>query len=378
VSRIERRSRRGDGGFSGFTLVELLVVITIIGILIALLLPAVQAAREAARKMQCTNNIKQVTLGLLGHEEHYKFFPSGGWSWEWSGDPDRGTGRDQPGNWIYAILPYIEQQALHDLGMDGDRKNVTQAQLDGSVARAQQVLTVFNCPTRRQAILYPFWPGWTGVVPCYQSDGGYIPYNGGKIYLAGRSDYGANAGDQTDCWGGGCPADMNQANTWDTNHGWPNIENRSSPGAGAGPATGICYFRSQVTMADIADGASNTYCVGEKYLNPDFYYNGEDHGDNEFLFCGYDNESHRLTYCDETQLDPASSGYAINLFYAPKQDTPGEENWLRFGSAHATGFNASFCDGAVQFINYSIDVVIHHRLGNRKDGLPIDASKLKF
>ena len=80
-----------------------------------------------------------------------------------------------------------------------------------------------------------------------------------------------------------------------------------------------------------------------------------------------------MTWCDEQNLDDPS-----NAFYAPKQDTPGEENWLRFGSAHADSLNMAFCDGSVQSINYSIDPVIHRRLGNRKDGLPIDASKLRF
>ena len=100
----------------GFTLVELLVVITIIGILIALLLPAVQAAREAARQTQCQNNLKQLALGCLNHESITKRLPTDGWGFAWTGDADRGNDWRQPGGWIYNILPYIEQQPLHDLG----------------------------------------------------------------------------------------------------------------------------------------------------------------------------------------------------------------------------------------------------------------------
>ena len=131
-----------------FTLVELLVVIAIIGILVSLLLPAVQSAREAARRSQCLNNLKQLGLGMLNHESAHQFFPSGGWGWYWVGDPDRGTGAEQPGGWVYALLPYIEEGPLYDDGADGQPDLLTPQQLAGSARRIQTPLPGHQCPSR--------------------------------------------------------------------------------------------------------------------------------------------------------------------------------------------------------------------------------------
>jgi prepilin-type N-terminal cleavage/methylation domain-containing protein len=341
----------------GFTLVELLVVITIIGILIALLLPAVQAAREAARRAQCTNNLKQIALAMLGHEQVHSFFPSGGWNWEWCGDPDRDTGREQPGNWVFALLPFLEQQALHDLGADGDPDHWTARQKAGAAQRSQTPLAMFQCPTRRPCQVYVVAP-WSGV-PCFDPQGNYTAYGSDPANRVARSDYAANAGDQPVNWVYGIRTTLPPP---DHSFPWPNAENGPVAGQwGTGPATGICYFRSQVAMRDIVDGASNTYLLGEKYLTTDFYENGWDHADNESMYCGFDNDTHRLTYNNAT--------------YLPQQDTPGAENYYCFGSAHATSYNAAMCDGSVRPINYTIDVETHRRLGNRKDGMTIDDKK---
>jgi len=111
-------------------------------------------------------------------------------------------------------------------------------------------------------------------------------------------------------------------------------------------------------MANIRDGTSNTYLVGEKYLNPDTYATAGDYGDDEPAMGADDLDLNRWTY------------------YAPAQDTPSVANCYSFGSAHAAGFNMALCDGSVRSISYSIDAETHLYLGARSDGEPIDGSKL--
>src|SRR3954469_6101790 len=168
-----------------FTLVELLVVIAIIGILVALLLPAVQAAREAARRSQCQNHLKQIGVGFLNHESARKIFPGAGWSPWWVGDPLWGTGKKQPGGWMYQILPYIEEQALFDLPGDGQKAVITPQQRAAAVTMQQTPVSVFNCPSRRPAKAYV----------CKLDPGIWTPKNSDAITTTARGDYAANAGD---------------------------------------------------------------------------------------------------------------------------------------------------------------------------------------
>ena len=136
---------------SAFTLVELLVVIAIIAMLVTLLLPAVQAAREAARRTQCMNNMRQLALGCLNHDGAHTFMPSGGWGRHWVCDPDRGFGQRQPGGWAYHVLPFIEANDIHGLGAGADLE--TKRRLNKQRITTPQ--PIFHCPSRREAQLYP-------------------------------------------------------------------------------------------------------------------------------------------------------------------------------------------------------------------------------
>ncbi len=318
----------------GFTLVELLVVITIIGILISLLLPAVQSAREAARRAQCQNNLKQIGLACLNHEQAHRHFPAGGWGWGWVGDPDKGYGRKQPGGWAYNCLPYLEQQAVHDIGLG---QNVT-TKLTLNREMMATPLTVFNCPSRRRAVAYPFN---LGIV--------LVNVDRSSALTAGRSDYAGNCGIATYVPHGQGPGD---------------------PSTTEPPATqdfrGIFSQASTVAMADVKDGSSNTILVGEKYINPDNYATGYDGGDNESLYCGNNNDISRVAYYD------ASNAGNNRL---PRQDRPGYPAEI-FGSAHAGGTHFALCDGSVQSLSYSIDPQVFAYLADRRDGKAIDASKL--
>jgi prepilin-type N-terminal cleavage/methylation domain-containing protein len=308
---------------SGFTLVELLVVIAIIGILVSLLLPAVQSAREAARSLQCKNNLKQLALATRSHLANKGHFPANGWNYRYAGDPDKGFGREQPGGWHYNILPFIEQSNLRELGQglsDAERRE-TGKQVCGTIVNA------FICPTRGNATPSPF------EVPS-----GYQFSNINRPEVFARSDYAANAGSRES--------------------GWCNYNTINQ--------TGVIYSRDGLPSAQIRDGATNTYLIGERYIDPDHYTNGSSPGNDQGWVVGHDFDAFRCT--DFNAADPANSAK-----YKPRRDTPGLNVREMFGSAHSN-FHMSMCDGSVHSIAYSIDQEIHFRLGNRDDGQAIPES----
>ena len=341
VPRISRKMKGISRKSAGFTLVELLVVITIIGILISLLLPAVQAAREAARRLQCSNNIKQLALASMSHESSLQFFPTGGWDKTWLGHPDRGFDKSQPGGWIYNILPFIEQQALHDLGSGSSGMSIEEA----NVKRLATPVSIMNCPTRRPAALYK-----------YSTSAKFKLTNDAAFSAVARSDYAMNAGDYMQ-WRNASPATLQIG---DTTTKWDSMTYQ----------TGISYQRSQVTLADIRDGASNTFLIGKKYINRDHYADGNTVGDRMTMYCGGDHDLLRWTGIDGT-----IGTSTVNNLPAQDRSTAADSGDLQwFGSAHAGGFNMSFCDGSVHTISYSIDAEVYRRLGNCKDGKPVDGS----
>jgi prepilin-type N-terminal cleavage/methylation domain-containing protein len=336
------------GKRAGFTLVELLVVIAIIGVLVALLLPAVQAAREAARRTQCMNRLKQIGLAFQNHHDSQKFFPSGGWGFTFVGDPDEGFGAKQPGGWAYSVLPYMELGNLHSIGKGNKVTNGTtnNSKKATNLKIVQSETPEFMCPTRGRVQVSDTCCG-----PVNSSYDGNTPM--------AKSDYAANFGDNDHRSGPPCasivfsppnypnpPGNIVSGRTFTD---WPNTER----------VTGIVFTRSEVTIAQVPDGTSNTYAVGEKFIDPTGYEGWSDPGNDWSMYSGAQDDTVRTTH-----YEPGA-----NIITTPLQDNSQvAAGHTRFGSAHAAGCFFAMCDGSVQFVTFEVSPEVHRRLGNRDDG----------
>jgi len=207
-----RRGRR-----AAFTLVELLVVIAIIGILIALLLPAVQAAREAARRMQCSNNLKQIALALHNYHDAYHSFPPG--------NVDNGVSQSQEWGWAVFLLPHLEQTPLYKQLAPNARRFVDLLNHPVDRVLCQRPLAVFRCPSDRTPALLE------GTDQPRDLDG-VAPV--GPHFFGATSNY------------------IGVTGFWEI---------------GIQPANGVLSANSKVKFRDIVDGTSYTFAVGER----DFY-----------------------------------------------------------------------------------------------------------
>lgn len=353
---------------TAFTLVELLVVITIIGILIALLLPAVQAAREAARRLQCTNNLKQIGIAVLAHEQVQGYLPTGGWG-SWAGEPTRGFDKRQPGSWLYNILPYMELGGLHDLGIDEGLPHQgtkgSKRKRPGILQCMQTPVATFICPTRRKVIAYPYDRNANGQ----RFPNVVVPITGAT---AGRSDYAACMGDQVlDATTLGPQYLYTGDVELPTDEAWAASAEFKQGCVGY---TGVCSRRSMVRLRGIKDGTSNTYLAGERYIDADNYATGKLLGDDQSWNASHCCDNMRWSGVLDANGVGVAGGGANDTGNAiqPRQDTPGLNMNQCFGSTHAGSFNMVFCDGSVHAIDYSISPEVHHRLGNIADGMPID------
>ncbi len=334
-----------------FTLVELLVVIAIIGVLVALLLPAVQAAREAARRMTCSNNLKNLGLAIMNFEGTSKKFPV---SIHYGGDgcqvPPEFCDIAMTGKgWIVDILPYLEQAPLHDsmkLGFNDPSKPASAMtfRASGSGGRGmgrreirefvQIQLPVLTCTSDETATVRDdqFW--WRGIEVATTSYKGVlgdtvvVPQLG-PIWTHNSSDPGGpkDFGSMPDCHDGspeGCNGIF-----WRNNYG------------------------HDITMRKVSDGTSNTFLVGESVVEQD-HHSAAYFSDGDWASCNM-----QLNYFAD--LDSVESQW---------YDVRG------FRSRHPGGAQFAFIDGSVHFVTEGIDHQTYRALSTRDGGEVIDAGEL--
>lgn len=331
---VYRARARVNGCDAAFTLVELLVVITIIGILIALLLPAVQAAREAARRMQCTNNLKQLGLAMHNFESLHGTFPPGTGSKIWgSYEYTAATG---PGyEWVslhHFMLPFLELQNYYD-AVNGPFFNIQNpwyapGEWSSKAAVIGVPIPAFLCPSDVGGGVFD---GVSAAIPMQKSNylGIYSRTNDTDLYLP--------------------PVEAERAvfRPWE---GTP--------------------------TADIKDGTSNTMAMAE-YLTG--LSTSDEHGliftgraCGRFLFvkaCPNSPTADKTVFCENAAQSTMVNDPAANL---PCEPSSGGYDYASPRSRHPGGVNAVFCDGSVHFVGDTIDAATWRNLGWIADGNVID------
>lgn len=308
-----------------FTLVELLVVIAIIGILIAMLIPAVQSVREAARRTACNNNLRQWGLAAMNYESAIGHLPTGGWGYAWFGIRDRGVGLNQPGGWFFNSLGYIEADAV--LNLAPAERELANPDLTAFHRFYESGLPTLICPSKlpvprdRTAPSF-FDPRLTASPPA-------------------QVDYAVNAGSDP-FWDSG-PASFADA----ANYAWPPAQQYD----------GVVGPHIKVRIADIRDGTSQTIMLGEKNVRRGAA-NFDDQADNQSPWQGFCGDISRSTI-----EPPLKDDFVID--YRPGL----------FGSAHPSTTPFCMVDGSIHNLAFNIDIDVFNFLGQRADGqvIPDDA-----
>ena len=297
---------------NGFTLVELLVVIAIIGVLVALLLPAVQAAREAARRSDCQNRFRQIALACQNHHDSKGFFPGASAQNRVAGTTNQFTAH----SYIAQVLPFIELQGVGNL-IDETRH----WQDPQNEVASRTALTAIRCPSQEMAeITFTDQPGQSGVEELNMLRAHYMAVMGAKI---------------------NCPLPSGLTFPAST------YEISSECDAGGSALNGIIYPGSKTSFKDIGDGSTNTFLLGEISW---------DVGPQRVWLVGAASRTklYNYQYTAKNMMHPlntafrAASGQPANSYH---------NNDLSFGSRHQGGAFFAMADGSVQFVREDVDLV---------------------